>query len=58
MKLGLAFCGLAVFGIVHHRLVSGGWWDWYQFWHHESLIIMSVTAGVAILIVRSVWRKQ
>ncbi len=63
----MVICFMAALGgLIHHKIVSGGWWDWsqlftlpnltYPFWHHEPLIAMAVTAGVAFLIA-SIRRK-
>ena len=46
MKLGLLLGALAlllgIFGLVHHYILTGLWFQWHQFWHHESLIAIAV----------------
>jgi len=51
--------GLGVFGLVHHRIVSGLWWQWrdvltlptltYPFWHHEPLIVLCFLVAFVLL---------
>ena len=48
---------LAIIGLVHHYFVTGGiWWQWSDFWHHESLIaiafIVYITSFTAYLLER------
>lgn len=49
---GLLFL-TGIFGLIHQRLFTvGGWFNWRQFWCHESLIAMCFATGVALLIGR------
>jgi uncharacterized membrane protein YozB (DUF420 family) len=42
----------AIFGLVHHYIVTGGvWWQQSDFWHHESLIAIAFIVGITLLIV-------
>ncbi len=45
----LAF-GAAAFGLVHHRVVAGAWWQWADIHHHEPLILACVAFGVGVLL--------
>jgi len=51
MKIGILFLLLAVFGLIHQKLfTAGGWFDWSQFLHHESLIVLCLGIGIALII--------
>lgn len=41
---------LAVGGYLDQEWRLNESWDWSQFWHHESLIVISAVAGVSLLI--------
>jgi membrane protein implicated in regulation of membrane protease activity len=42
----------AVFGLVHHYVVTGGvWWQPSDFWHHEPLIAIAFIVGITLLTV-------
>jgi len=42
----------AIFGLVHQKyFILGGWFNWQQFWHHESLIAIAFIVGITLLIV-------
>jgi len=59
LKLGLLFIFLALFGLVHHFVVTGGtWWSWADFWHHEPLIALCAGIGGALLIRRERKEKE
>jgi len=52
LYLSILALTLAIFGLVHHRfLTEGGWFNWEQFWHHESLIAMAFVAGISFMVV-------
>lgn len=39
-----------ILGLIHQRFfTAGGWFNWEQFWHHESLIAMCFVVGLALL---------
>ena len=41
---------LAIFGLVHHKVATtGGWFNWTQFWHHESLIVLCCGVAIALI---------
>lgn len=42
--------GLGIFGILHQGIGEGYWWNWEQFWHHESLIAMCFVSTVSLLV--------
>lgn len=49
--LTVLFCALAILGLVHQRFfTSGGWFDWSQFWHHESLIALCFVVAICFLV--------
>ncbi len=49
----------AIFGLVHHYLVTGGvWWQWSDFWHHEPLIAMAFVGWTVLLVVYLVERNK
>jgi hypothetical protein len=42
---------LAIFGLVHQKLVTNdGWFNWAQFWHHESLIVLCFGVAIALIV--------
>jgi len=42
----------AVAGLVYQKYLSpGGWFNWQQFWHHESLIAIALIVSITLLIV-------
>jgi len=41
---------LALFGLCHQYCLTGKWWQWEQFWHHESLVAICLALGIGILI--------
>jgi len=42
---------LAIFGLVHQKLATAdGWFNWMQFWHHESLIVLCLGVAVALIV--------
>lgn len=44
--------GLGLFGLMHQRFYTeGGWFNWEQFWDHESLIAMAFVAGISFMVV-------
>ncbi len=50
--LSILALALAIFGLVHQRfLTEGGWFNWEQFWDHESLIAMAFVAGISFMVV-------
>ena len=36
--------------LLHQGLFCNEWFNWSQFWHHESLIAIAITFAVAILL--------
>jgi hypothetical protein len=47
---GISFL-LAIFGLVHHYLITGGvWWEWSDIWHHESLIVLCCGVAIALMV--------
>ena len=59
IKLAYICFGLGIFGLWHHWYVTGGvFFQWGQFWHHEPLIAMCVSAGVAFLIADFIRRTK
>lgn len=42
----------AIAGVVHHRWVSGGWWDWDQVVHHETIILALIAWGLGMVVAR------
>jgi len=53
---GLAFL-LGIFGLVHHYVVTGRWFDWGTMWHHEPLIAMCFAAGISLLVGKFLKRR-
>ena len=51
------FLGLAAFGLVHQKLMTGCWFTWEQFWHHEPLIAICLVVGMWELIRSRLWRN-
>ncbi|HEY31490.1 MAG TPA: hypothetical protein G4O10_00100 [Dehalococcoidia bacterium] len=47
--LGVLALLLGVFGLVHHWYLTGLWFSWEQFWHHEPLIAIAFCVGVALM---------
>ena len=47
--LGILALLLGVFGLVHHYYLTGLWFQWDQFWHHEALVAIAVCVGVALI---------
>ena len=48
--ISFVFFLLGWFGLFHQRFcTSGGWFDWNQFWHHESLIALCFCVSLTIL---------
>jgi hypothetical protein len=41
----IIFFLLALFGLLHQGLFCNEWWNWGQFWHHETLIAICVALG-------------
>lgn len=42
---------LAIFGLVHQKLVTASsWFSWTQFWHHEPLIVLCLGVAVALIV--------
>ena len=58
MRLLVAcFCFiLAILGFWHHYWLTGLWFQWEQFWHHESLIVICFALGIGILV--GLFRKE
>lgn len=64
--LASMFFAVGIFGILHHRLTSGTWWQWgdiltlptttYPYWHHEPLILILFLTGGVLLIKN--WRTR
>ena len=50
--------GLSIWGLVHQYVVTGIWFEWGQFWHHEPLIAMCISAGIAFLIADFIRRRR
>ncbi len=40
----------AAFGLLHHKVVAGVWWQWADIGHHEPLILACLAFGVGLLI--------
>jgi len=57
----ILFFGLAIFGLVHHFVVTGGvWWQMEQFMnslHHENLIVLCIVAGVSLIVGKYLVKK-
>ena len=52
IKLAYICFGLSIFGLVNHWFVTGGiWFQWEQFWHHESLISLAFWTGIVLILV-------
>ena len=52
LHLSILSLASVVFGLVHQKLVtSGGWFNWEQFLHHESLIAMAFVGFIVLLVV-------
>ena len=50
---------LAILGLVHQKfLTSGGWFNWEQFSHHESLIAIAFIVCITTLLVYLLERRQ
>lgn len=47
--LGVVALLLGVFGLVHHYTLTGLWFQWEDFWHHEPLVAIAVCVGVALI---------
>jgi len=47
--LALVAILLAIALLLHQGLFCGEWFNWSQFWHHESLIAIATTAAITIL---------
>jgi len=48
--IGLSCILLGVLGILHQKLFTGaGWFNWDQFWHHETLIAICLSLGIGVL---------
>ena len=55
--LGVVAVLLAVFGYLDQEIRCLAPWDWSQFWHHETLVVLSLTVGLTLLIIRGVLRR-
>ncbi|UCB42274.1 MAG: hypothetical protein JSV77_07345 [Dehalococcoidales bacterium] len=49
LVLGAIALSLSVFGLVHHWYLTGRWFSWEQFWHHEPLIAIALCVGIALM---------
>lgn len=49
MKIGIGFIILGFLGLLHQGLFCGEWWNWSQFWHHETLIAICIAFGLGII---------
>ena len=50
---------LATIGLVHQKLFTpGGWFDWEQFSHHESLIAIALIVCITSLLAHLLERRQ
>jgi len=50
---------LAAIGLVHQKLFTpGGWFDWKQFSHHESLIAIALIVCITSFIAHLLERRQ
>jgi len=50
MSLAYLAFAAALFGLIHHRIVAGVWWQWTDILHHEPLILACVAFGVGLLL--------
>ena len=50
LSLGLLSLVTGLGGYIHQELIPVSW-SWEQFWHHEVLIAIAVSVGVALLVV-------
>lgn len=45
------FILLAIFGLVHQKVAtSDGWFNWTQFWHHESLVVLCFGVATSLIV--------
>lgn len=58
IKLAYICFGLSIFGLVHHWYVSGSYWNWADFWHHEPLIAMCISAGLAFVLAHIITKRR
>jgi hypothetical protein len=49
----IIFFLLGIAGIIHHKFVSGNWFDWYALKHHEPIIIVCFSLALFALLFRS-----
>lgn len=61
--LGVVALLLGVFGLVHHYTLTGLWFQWEDFWHHEPLVAIAVCVGVAliatsIITIEGIWSRR
>ena len=55
--LGALALLLGLSGLVHHFALTGLWFQWGQFWHHEPLIAIAVCVGVVLIATSFVGRR-
>lgn len=56
--LAIIAFSLGVWGLIHHYLVTGLWWQWSDFWHHEPLIAMAFVGWITLLFIYLVERSM
>ena len=52
MKLALLLFAIGLAGILHQKLIGGGWFNLEQVLHHELFIIVAFALGLALLLRR------
>ena len=57
LVLGAIALLLGVFGLVHQWYLTGMWFQWEQFLHHESLIAIALCVGVALVATAFIGRR-
>jgi hypothetical protein len=55
--LGALALLLGIFGLVHHYAITGLWFQWSQFWHHEPLVAIAFCVGVALITTSFIGRR-
>ena len=48
-RLALVSALLGIFGICHQGIRVADWFNWSQFWHHESLIAICFICSISLL---------
>lgn len=55
--LGYLFLGAGLYGIVDQSS-QGVEWAWSQLWHHEPLVGIAFSVGIALLVVGIIGRSK